>query len=92
MDATQAVILSSIIVLTILLAVIAYQLFFVLREFKNTLKKTNRILDDTQDFVTQIKKPIESANNIIAAVTTGAGIAHFLKKAKEEVKHERSEK
>lgn len=92
MDATQAIILSVIIVLTVFLIIIGFQLFFVLKELRLTLKKTNRILDDTQDFVTQIKKPIESANNIIAAVTTGAGIAHFLKKAKEESKHERSEK
>ena len=49
-------------------------------------------MDDTQDFVTQIKKPIESANSIISAITTGAGIAHFLKKFKEEEKHERREK
>lgn len=92
MDATQAIILSVIIVLTVFLIVIGFQLFFVLKEFRLTLKKSNRILDDTQDFITQVKKPIESANNIIAAVTTGAGIAHFLKKAKEEVKHERAEK
>jgi len=92
MDATQAVILSSIVVLTILLAVIAYQLFFVLKELKNTLKKTNKILDNAQDFITQIKKPIESANSLIAAVTTGAGVAHFLKRIKEAEKHERGEK
>ena len=92
MDATQAIILSVIVVLTIFLIIIGYQLFFVLKELRLTLKKSNRILDDTQDFISQVKKPIESANNIIAAITTGAGIAHFLKKAKEEVKHERSEK
>lgn len=92
MDPTQAVILSTIIVLTVLLAIIAYQLFFVLKEFRQTLKKTNSILDDTQEIVTQVKKPIESVNSIIAAVTTGAGIAHFLKKIKEESKHEQREK
>ena len=92
MDATQAIILSVIVVLTIFLAIIGFQLFFVLKEFRSTLKKTNRILDDGQDLVDQIKKPLESVNSVIGAITTGAGIAHLLKRVKEETKHERSEK
>lgn len=92
MDTTQAIILTVIIVLTIFLAIIGYQLFFVLKEFRLTLKKTNKILEDTQDFITQVKKPIESANSVITAITTGAGIARFLKRIKEEEKHERREK
>jgi nucleosome binding factor SPN SPT16 subunit len=80
MDSTQAIFLSVIVVLGIFLAVIGFQVFFVLRDFRKTLKKLDKILVDAEDVVINIKKPLESIGNLFTAVTAGAGIAHIIKK------------
>lgn len=49
----------------------------------------NRLFDDADDLVGQVKKPIESAGNLFTALTAGVGIGHFLKKGH---KHDGREK
>ena len=80
MDITQAVILTVIVVLTVFLLVIGFQAFFVLKDLRRTLGKMNKLMEDTDNIVEQVKKPVESALNLFAAVATGAGIAHLLKR------------
>ena len=92
MDITQSVILSIIIVLAVFLVVVGIQVFFTLKELRKSLKKANKLMDDADDIVSQVKKPIETAGNLVTALTAGAGIAHFLKKIAGEIKHERGEK
>ncbi|MBI2326806.1 hypothetical protein HYU92_00655 [Candidatus Curtissbacteria bacterium] len=89
MDLTQTITLSVIIVLTIFLVVIGFQVFFVLRDFRKTLFRMNRLLDDADDLITQIKKPIEATGNLLTSAVAGIGIAHFLKRIG---KHEREQK
>lgn len=88
MDLTQTILLSVIIVLTIFLAVIGFQIFFVIREFRKTLFRANKLLDDADDLLGQVKRPIETAGNLLTSAAAGMGIAHILRKV---VKHERSE-
>lgn len=92
MDITQAVILSVIVVLAIFLVVIGIQVFFTLKDLRKSLKKANMLMDDADKIVSQIKKPIETAGNMLTALTAGAGIAHFIKKITGESDHERREK
>jgi len=80
MDTTQIILLSVIIVLTIFLVVIGFQVFFVLKDLRKTLFRLNRLFDDADNLVGQVKKPIESAGNIFTAMTAGMGIAHLLKR------------
>lgn len=80
MDITQIILLSVIIVLTIFLVVIGFQVFFLIKDLRRTLSRANRLLDDADGLVTGIKKPIESAGNIFTAMTAGVGIAHLLKR------------
>ncbi len=80
MDTTQIVILSVIIVLTLFLAVIGFQVFFTLKDFRKTLMRANRLLDDADQLVDGVKRPIESAGNLFTAMTAGVGIAHLLKR------------
>lgn len=88
MDLTQAVLLSVIIVLTIFLAIIGIQAFFVLKDLRKTLNKLNRLVDDTDSIVEQVKKPVESAGHIFTAVAAGAGIANIVKRIQHHQKHE----
>lgn len=91
MDLTQIVLLSVIVVLTLFIVVIGFQAFFVLRDFRRTLVKMDKLMDDTDVLITDVKKPVESFGHLFTAITAGAGIAHFLKKvSKSEEKHERS--
>lgn len=92
MDITQAVILSVIVVLAIFLVVIGIQIFFTLKDLRKSLKKANQLMEDADNIVSQIKKPVETAGNMLTALTAGAGIAHFIKKITGESDHERREK
>jgi len=49
----------------------------------------NRLLDDANNLVDQVKRPIETAGNLLTSAAAGIGIAHFLKKIG---KHEREQK
>jgi hypothetical protein len=80
MDISQAVLLSVIIVLTIFLAVVGFQVFFVLKDLRKTLGKMNKLMEDTDVIVEQVRKPVESAGNLFAAIATGAGIAQLVKR------------
>lgn len=90
MDLIQIVIISVLIVLTLFLVVLGFQAFFTLRDFRTTLRRMNKLFDNTDDLVVEVKKPIESVGHMITAITAGAGIAHIIKKL--EGRHERSEK
>ena len=87
MDLTQAVLLSTIVVLSIFLVFLGFQVYFVLKDFRHTLHRVNRLMDSADDLVVEIKKPITSLSGIFTAITAGAGIAHFLKRL--EGKNER---
>lgn len=84
MDITQIVTLSVILVLTVFLVILGCQLFFVLKDMRKTLHKVNRLFDNADDLVLQIKKPVESAGNVFTAMSAGVGIAHLLKKVTED--------
>jgi len=86
MDTQQAIILSVLIVLAVFLAALGFQLFFVLKDFRKTLRRANKLMENADDLVGQVKKPVSSVGNIFTALTAGAGIAHLLKKGE---KHER---
>ncbi len=84
MDITQIVTLSVILVLTVFLVILGFQLFFVLKDFRKTLFKVNRLFDNADDLILQVKKPIEQAGSVVTAMTAGVGIAQLLKKIGEK--------
>lgn len=87
MDLTQAILLSTIVVLSIFLVFLGFQVYFVLKDFRHTLQRVNRLLDSADGLLVEVKKPITSLSGIFTAITAGAGIAHFLKRL--EGKNER---
>ena len=86
MDATQAILLSVAVVLAVFIVVVGIQAFFTLKELRKTLKKANKLMDNADDIVSQVKKPIETAGSLFTAVTAGAGIAHIIKRLTGEKK------
>lgn len=81
-DAAQAILLLVLLVLTILLLVLGFQVFFILRELRQTIAKTNKVLDDTGVITESVSGPIATLSNLASGVKTGALIAGFLKKRK----------
>lgn len=82
-DAAQIILIAVIIVLTALLAVLGVQIFFILRESSQTLKRVNKILDGASGIVGNAA----FFNNPLVKVLAGTALAFLAGKKKiKEVK------
>lgn len=84
LDITQTLLVVVITVLTILLAVIGVQVFFILRDMRDTVKKTNRILEDTSSMTANFKRPFSSMTSLASGIKTGLEIISMLRERKEK--------
>lgn len=67
-DSVQLVLLVVIIVLTLLLVVLGVQVFFILSEVRNTLKKTNKVIDHANAITENIEGPISALSSLALGV------------------------
>ncbi len=74
-DPVQAVLLLIIVVLTILLVVLGVQVFFILKEFRKTLDKTNRVLDNADAITENIEAPLSALSSLAGGLKAGSVIA-----------------
>lgn len=84
LDITQTLLIVVITVLTILLAVIGVQVFFILRDMRATVKKTNKILEDTSSMTANFKRPFSSMTSLANGIKTGLEIISMLRERKEK--------
>jgi hypothetical protein len=80
-DAVQLVLLIVIVVLTVLLVVLGIQVYYIFKELRTTLKKTNRVLDNADSITSNIEGPL-SALSSLALGTKAASlltVAKFIK-------------
>jgi hypothetical protein len=82
MDPAQIIIFIVVIALTSLLLFLGVQAFYVLREFRQTLVKTNKILDTANEITESISNPVSAFSSVISGVKTGSVIASLFKKMK----------
>lgn len=87
-DPAQTALFLVILVLTILLIVLGIQVFFILREFRKTIEKTNKVLDDTGTITKSVSGPISSLSSLTMGLKTGASIARLFNKKKQHRKDE----
>lgn len=85
-DTAQAVLLFVIVVLTVLLLVLGVQVYFILKEFRRTVAKANKVLDDTSVITESVSGPISTLSTIVAGFKTGASIAKLLQSKKKIIK------
>lgn len=85
-DTAQAVLLFVIVILTTLLLVLGIQVFFILRELRQTVSKANKVLDDTSVITESVSGPISTISSIASGVKTGATIASMFKKKKKVIR------
>jgi hypothetical protein len=67
-DPVQMVLLLVILVLTILLVILGIQVFYILRELRDTVSKTNKILDTAESITENIDKPLSALSSLALGV------------------------
>ena len=85
-DNTQLLLIAVVTVLTVLLAIIGVQVFFILREIKESIKKFNKMLDDAGTISESVARPIASLSSSITGVSGIAGLLGWLSQRKEKSK------
>lgn len=80
MDIAQVALFIIIIILAILLLVVGIQVFFILREFRKTVFKANKVLDNTNIITESVSAPLSSLSGIASGFKTVTPILSFLKK------------
>lgn len=85
-DAVQAVLLFVIVLLTIILIVLGIQVFFILKDFRKTVVKANRILDTTEEITENISQPLSFLSTFLVSTRSLSTLSKVLKtkKSREE--------
>ena len=79
MDFFQILISVAIFVVVFFFVLLSVQLFFILKEFRQTVAKTNRILSDVEDVSGEVKKSVETVGNGVRQITAMLDIVSFIK-------------
>ncbi len=79
MDPAQILLIVVIVALSLIFILLGIQVFFILREFRNTIRKANKVLDDTGMITESVSGPLSSLSTLASGVKVGAFIASLLK-------------
>lgn len=83
LDTIQILLTVIITILTVLLTIIGIAIFQILREFKGSLKRINKILDDTGRISESVAAPMEEASDFLLGLRKGVSflrnISRFIK-------------
>jgi hypothetical protein len=80
MDIAQIALFIVIIVLAVLLLALGVQVFFILREFRKTVFKANKVLDNTNVITESVSAPLSSLSGLASGLKTITPILGFFKK------------
>lgn len=72
MDFLQIALIFLILLLAIFLTFTGVQVFFILRDLHEALKRLNRVLETSEDIAEDIEKPLSSAKTLMTALGKGA--------------------
>jgi len=80
-DPVQLVLLLVIVVLTVLLIILGIQVFLILKEVRNTISKTNKVLDNASAITENIEAPLSAISSLALGVKASSliTIAKFVK-------------
>ena len=92
MDSAQIILIIVIILLTVLLLALGIQVFFILREFRKTVSKANKVLDNTNIITQSVSAPISSLSSIATGIKTGVSFINIFKKIISSDKDEKKKK
>ena len=86
-DTVQAVLLFVIVILTILFLVLGIQVFYILKDLRVTLRRTNKILDNVENLSEGVSSQIGSFSKMFAGASvmgTAAKIFSMFVKRKKD--------
>lgn len=80
-DAVQLILLLVIITLTVLLVILGVQVFYILRDLRLTVRKTNKILENAEDITEGISGPVTAISSFVLGTkaTSLMSIVNFVK-------------
>ena len=67
-DSVQLILLFVIIILTALLVILGVQVFYILRDLRTTVKKTNKILENANAITQNIEGPLAAISSLALGV------------------------
>ena len=91
-DPAQTALFLIIIALTVLLLVLGFQVFFILRELRETVSKANRVLDDTGVITRSVSAPISSLSSLAMGLKAGSSFLNILRNKKKTSKEKHNGK
>lgn len=77
-DLAQAVLVMVVTTITVLLVVIGIQVYNILKELQETIKKANKILDDAGTVSESVAKPISSLSDVLSGASGVTGLFSWL--------------
>jgi len=83
-DPVQVVLLVVIVLLSLLLLVLGVQVFFILKELRNTLTRATKVLENTESITESVSEPMSFISNIILSAKSISTISKILKKVREK--------
>ena len=86
-DATQILLAFVIFAVTGMLTVICVQVYFILREFRQTLSKANKVLDDTGVISESVSRPVGMLSAVLTGIKGGRRLAEGLTEEKKSRKN-----
>lgn len=75
MDFLQIALIFLICLISVFLAIMGFQVFFILRDLHKNLKRLDKLLETSQEIATDIEKPVRAASDIVTAVEAGGKAA-----------------
>ena len=80
-DYVQVVLLAVIVIMTIVLVALGVQVYFILKDLRQTIAKTNKILDNADSITENIDEPLAALSSLVLGVkaTSFFSIARFVK-------------
>ena len=77
-DTVQAVLLFVIVLLTILFVVLGIQVFYILKDLRQTLRRTNNILEDAENVSEGVSNSLSSFSNMFGGASALGSIASIV--------------
>lgn len=80
MDSSSYLLSFVVVVLLVMFGIIGTQVFFILKVFRKTLEKINKVLDDTGLISESISKPISMLSTMLVGIKGGSAIMKLFEK------------
>ena len=79
-DTLQFALFFILVILTILVVILGVQVFLILKDFKQTVLKINKVLDDAGIVSEAISRPVGAFSTFTTSIKAGSTIVNIFKK------------